>query len=174
MRLPVPPRPVRRPVALMLLAALLVVGLALLPVLVLGAVLLSVVLPGRWRAVRLLGFALAYLLVECGALVALLLLWVAPGIPSADAAGTADLVVARAAIDKTQVPEGGSFRITHAVKNVGAVKATGTESRFYLSTDPQASQAARTASRTDPRSAPQDIRLTGDQSVAAVRPTRTV
>jgi len=70
---------VRRPAALLLLAGLLVLVLALLPLLVLGAALLSVVLPGRWRVLRLLGFALVYLLVELGGLVAALLLWVGSG-----------------------------------------------------------------------------------------------
>jgi 1-acyl-sn-glycerol-3-phosphate acyltransferase len=70
---------VRRPVALLLLGALLVLVLALLPLLVVGAALLSLVLPGRWRVLRLLGFALAYLLIECGALAAALGLWVASG-----------------------------------------------------------------------------------------------
>ena len=74
-----PPRWVRRPVALLVLAVLLVLVLALLPLLVVGAALLSLVLPGRWRVLRLLGFALVYLLVECGALVAALGLWVASG-----------------------------------------------------------------------------------------------
>ena len=79
MRLPVPPRWVRRPVALLVLAVLLVLVLALLPLLVVGAALLSLVLPGRWRVLRLLGFTLVYLLVECGALVAALGLWVSSG-----------------------------------------------------------------------------------------------
>jgi hypothetical protein len=54
---------VRRPVSLVV-----VLGLAftatLLPLLAVAAVLLSLVLPGRWRVLRLLGFALVYLLVE--------------------------------------------------------------------------------------------------------------
>ena len=80
MRLPVPPRLVRRPVALLLLAVLLVVALALLPLLVLGAALLSIVLPGRWRVLRLLAFALVYLLLELGGLLACLGLWLASGL----------------------------------------------------------------------------------------------
>ena len=80
MRLPVPPRVVRRPVALLLLAVLLVVALALLPLLVLGAGLLSIVLPGRWRVLRLLAFALVYLLLELGGLLACLGLWLASGL----------------------------------------------------------------------------------------------
>ena len=77
--LPVPPRWVRRPVALLLLAVLLSLVLVLLPLLVVGAALLSIVLPGRWRVLRLLGFALVYLLLEVGGLVAALALWVASG-----------------------------------------------------------------------------------------------
>ena len=79
MKLPVPPWFVRRPVALLLLAVLLALVLALLPLLVPVAALLSVVLPGRWRVLRLLGFVLAYLLVELGGLTALLLLWLGSG-----------------------------------------------------------------------------------------------
>ena len=74
-----PPRWVRRPVSL-----LVVLGLAfaatLLPVLVVAAVALSVVLPGRWRVLRLLGFALVYLLVQTVGLAAALVLWLATGL----------------------------------------------------------------------------------------------
>ena len=76
-----PPRWVRRPVSLVV-----VLGLAftatLLPLLVPAAVLLSLVLPGRWRVLRLLGFALVYLLVESAALAAAFALWVATGFGS--------------------------------------------------------------------------------------------
>jgi len=74
-----PPRWVRRPVSLVV-----VLGLActtvLLPVLAVAAVVLSVVLPGRWRVLRLLGFALVYLLVETVALAVALVLWLATGL----------------------------------------------------------------------------------------------
>jgi len=77
-RLRLPPRWARRPVSLVV-----VLGLAftatLLPVLVPAAVLLSLVLPGRWRVLRLLGFALVHLAVETAALAAALGLWVATG-----------------------------------------------------------------------------------------------
>ena len=79
MRLPVPPRWVRRPVALLLLAVLLSLVLVLLPLLVLGAALLSIVLPGRWRVLRLLALALVHLLLELGGLAAALVLWLASG-----------------------------------------------------------------------------------------------
>ena len=73
-----PPRWVRRPVSLVV-----VLGLAftatLLPLLALAAVALSVVLPGRWRVLRLLGFALVYLLVETVGLAVALVLWLATG-----------------------------------------------------------------------------------------------
>ncbi len=78
MSVPLPPRWVRRPLAL-----LVVVGLAfaatLLPLLVLVAAGLSAVLPGRWRVLRLLAFALVYLLLECVGLAIALVLWVASG-----------------------------------------------------------------------------------------------
>ena len=77
-----PPRWVRRPVALVV-----VLGLAftatLLPLLVPVAVLLSLVLPGRWRVLRLLGFALVYLAVETVALAVALVLWLATGFGAA-------------------------------------------------------------------------------------------
>ena len=50
-----------------------------LPVLLLVAVALATILPGRWRALRLLWMVLLYLLLESVALVALFGLWVASG-----------------------------------------------------------------------------------------------
>ena len=74
----IPPRWVRRPLSL-----LVVVGLAfaatLLPLLVLAAIGASALLPGRWRVLRLLAFALVYLLLECVGLAVALVLWVASG-----------------------------------------------------------------------------------------------
>jgi 1-acyl-sn-glycerol-3-phosphate acyltransferase len=76
--LPLPPRWVRRPLAL-----LVVVGLAfaatLLPLLVLLAIGLSAIAPGRLRVLRLLAFVLVYLLLECVGLAVALVLWVASG-----------------------------------------------------------------------------------------------
>ncbi|MQA36103.1 1-acyl-sn-glycerol-3-phosphate acyltransferase [Modestobacter roseus] len=73
-----PPRPVRR-----VLGPLLVLGLAatvlLLPVLVLVAAVASAWLPGRWRGLRLLACALAYLAVEVMGLVAAGALWLLSG-----------------------------------------------------------------------------------------------
>ena len=63
------------------MSLVVVLGLAftatLLPLLALAAVVLSVVLPGRWRVLRLLGFALVYLLVETVGLAVALVLWLA-------------------------------------------------------------------------------------------------
>jgi 1-acyl-sn-glycerol-3-phosphate acyltransferase len=73
-----PPRRVRRIAGPLLLGAL-VAAIALLPVLVLVAVVVSVWLPGRWRALRLLAFALAYLALEVAALAAAAVLWVLSG-----------------------------------------------------------------------------------------------
>jgi 1-acyl-sn-glycerol-3-phosphate acyltransferase len=76
LRLPV--RWVRRPLAL-----LVVLGLAfaatLLPLLVLVAIAASLVLPGRWRVLRLLAFVLVYLLLEVVGLAIAFGLWVASG-----------------------------------------------------------------------------------------------
>ncbi|RZU31092.1 lysophospholipid acyltransferase family protein [Blastococcus saxobsidens] len=73
-----PPRPVRRLGGLLLLGTLVAAVLAL-PVLVVGAAISSAFLPGRWRALRLLCFALVYLAVEVLALVAAGVLWVLAG-----------------------------------------------------------------------------------------------
>ena len=79
MTLRLPPRWVRRPVSFVV-----VLGLAftatLLPLLAVVAVLLSIVLPGRWRVLRLLGFAMVYLVVETVGLAVALVLWVATGL----------------------------------------------------------------------------------------------
>jgi hypothetical protein len=76
--LPLPARWVRRPLAL-----LVVLGLAfaatLLPLLVLAAIAASLVLPGRWRVLRLLAFVLVYLLLEVVGLAIAFGLWVASG-----------------------------------------------------------------------------------------------
>jgi hypothetical protein len=74
-----PPLVVRRLVlapAMLVLTAVAVTGL---PVLLLVGVALATVLPGRWRALRLLWMVLLYLVLESVALVALFGLWVASG-----------------------------------------------------------------------------------------------
>ncbi len=73
-----PPRPVRRVTGPLLLAAL-VAGVALLPLLAVVAVVVSIWLPGRWRALRLLAFALIYLALEVAALAAAGVLWLLAG-----------------------------------------------------------------------------------------------
>jgi 1-acyl-sn-glycerol-3-phosphate acyltransferase len=73
-----PPRWVRRPVSVAVVLGLALTA-TLLPLLVPAAVLLSLVLPGRWRVLRLLGFAVVYLLVETVALAAAFGLWMATG-----------------------------------------------------------------------------------------------
>lgn len=74
----VPPRWVRRPLSLLLVAALALAATTL-PLLLLGAAALSLVVPGRWRPLRLLTFFLVYLVLEVAGLAALLVLWVASG-----------------------------------------------------------------------------------------------
>jgi 1-acyl-sn-glycerol-3-phosphate acyltransferase len=73
-----PSRPVRRLTGPLLIAAL-GATLLLLPVLVIASVIASIVLPGRWRALRLLGFLLVYLALEVVGLVAAGVLWVRAG-----------------------------------------------------------------------------------------------
>lgn len=75
----VPPRWLRRlagPVVLLVCWALVLVTL---PVLAVVAAIASIWLPGRWRGLRLLGFALVGLTLELAALAAALVLWVASG-----------------------------------------------------------------------------------------------
>jgi 1-acyl-sn-glycerol-3-phosphate acyltransferase len=62
-----------------LLIGALVAAVALLPVLVVVAALVSVLVPGRWRALRLLGFALVYLAMEVLGLLAAGALWALSG-----------------------------------------------------------------------------------------------
>jgi 1-acyl-sn-glycerol-3-phosphate acyltransferase len=58
-----------------MLVAALAAGVFLLPVLIVVAVVVSVWLPGRWRALRLLAFALVYLAAEVAGLAVAGLLW---------------------------------------------------------------------------------------------------
>jgi hypothetical protein len=64
-----PPRRVRRNSGPLLIGAM-VAAVVLLPVLVVLAVVISVFLPGRWRALRLLCIALVYLALEVVSLLA--------------------------------------------------------------------------------------------------------
>jgi 1-acyl-sn-glycerol-3-phosphate acyltransferase len=77
--LPVPPRLVRR----LVLAPLVVVGVALLlttvPLLAVVALVASAFLPGTWRGLRLLAFAMVYALIEFFGLLLLFGTWVASG-----------------------------------------------------------------------------------------------
>jgi 1-acyl-sn-glycerol-3-phosphate acyltransferase len=73
-----PPRRVRRFTGPVLLAAL-VGGVVLLPALVVVAAVASLVLPGRWRGLRLLCFALVYLALEVVAHLAAGALWLLSG-----------------------------------------------------------------------------------------------
>jgi hypothetical protein len=73
-----PPRRVRRVTGPLLVAAL-VAAVALLPALVVVAVVASMFLPGRLRALRLLAFALVYLALEVAGLAVAAVLWVLGG-----------------------------------------------------------------------------------------------
>ena len=73
-----PPRRVRRFTGPLIIGAL-AAAIVLLPVLLVVAVIASVWLPGRWRALRLLAFALAYLALEVVALVVAAVLWTLSG-----------------------------------------------------------------------------------------------
>jgi 1-acyl-sn-glycerol-3-phosphate acyltransferase len=73
-----PPRRVRRFTGPLFIGAL-VAAVISLPVLVVVAVVVSVWLPGRWYALRLLGFALVYLALEVVGLAVAAVLWVLSG-----------------------------------------------------------------------------------------------
>jgi hypothetical protein len=73
-----PPRRVRRNSGPLLIGAM-VAAVVLLPVLVVLAVVISVFLPGRWRALRLLCIALVYLALEVVSLLAAAVLWALSG-----------------------------------------------------------------------------------------------
>ncbi len=74
-----PPRSVRRVVGPAVVVGAAVGGLLLLPVLAVASAVASLWLPGRWRGLRLRGFALAWVAVEIVALAAALVLWVGSG-----------------------------------------------------------------------------------------------
>jgi 1-acyl-sn-glycerol-3-phosphate acyltransferase len=76
---PLPPAPVRRLVTVPLALALLPLLIATLPVWLLVGAITSPFLPGRWRPLRMLWFAIVWVSVEWGALAALLWLWVRSG-----------------------------------------------------------------------------------------------
>lgn len=75
-----PPRWVRRLLLPAATIAVAVTVLTALPLLVVAAAAASPVLPGRWRPLRLLCFAMVLLAAEAVALVALLGLWLASGL----------------------------------------------------------------------------------------------
>jgi 1-acyl-sn-glycerol-3-phosphate acyltransferase len=74
-----PPRIVRRLVLVPLLLVVTGAVIVTLPLLLLVAAVASPLLPGRWRALRLLVFALVWLTLESATLFACLGLWVASG-----------------------------------------------------------------------------------------------
>jgi 1-acyl-sn-glycerol-3-phosphate acyltransferase len=73
-----PPRRIRRFTGPVLIGVL-VAAVLLLPALVVVAVVVSVWLPGRWHALRLLGFALVYLALEVVGLTVAAVLWALSG-----------------------------------------------------------------------------------------------
>jgi 1-acyl-sn-glycerol-3-phosphate acyltransferase len=77
--LPVPPRWLRRVLIAPLVMAVAFGILTSLPLLVIGAAAASPFLPGSWRALRLLAFALAYLAIELLGLLAAFGLWIGSG-----------------------------------------------------------------------------------------------
>jgi len=85
-----------------LLIAALVGVVVLLPVLVVVAAVVSVWLPGRWRALRLLCFALVYLALEVAGLIIAAVLWLLSGFGrrlDAPASRAAHYTVLRVALD---------------------------------------------------------------------------
>ena len=74
-----PPRIVRRLVLAPLMLVITFFLITGLPVLLILAAAASPLLPGRWRALRLLWFGLVWLAMESVALFACLALWIASG-----------------------------------------------------------------------------------------------
>ncbi|MGI9556663.1 MAG: 1-acyl-sn-glycerol-3-phosphate acyltransferase [Solirubrobacterales bacterium] len=74
-----PPRWIRRVVLAPLVVALSALAVLLVPVWLLLAAVASPWIPGRWRPLRLLLFALAYLAIESAALLAAFGIWLASG-----------------------------------------------------------------------------------------------
>lgn len=77
--MPLPPQWVRRVVFAPLALAVALVGLVTLPLAAIAAVIASRFVPGRWRPLRLLWFAVVYLSLEAIILLAAFGLWVASG-----------------------------------------------------------------------------------------------
>ena len=77
---PLPPPPVRRLVTVPVTLALLPLLVATLPVWLLVGAVTSPFLPGRWRPLRMLWFAIVWVSVEWAALAALLWLWLRTGL----------------------------------------------------------------------------------------------
>ena len=75
----VPPRWVRRPLSILLVCVLALAAVTL-PLLVVVAAVVSLGVPGRWRPLRLLLFALVYLVLEVVGLAVALVLWLASGL----------------------------------------------------------------------------------------------
>ena len=74
-----PPRWLRRLVIAPLLVVGMTVALLAMPIWVLAAFIVSRLVPGRWRILRISWFLFLYLLVEVAALLALFALWVGSG-----------------------------------------------------------------------------------------------
>jgi 1-acyl-sn-glycerol-3-phosphate acyltransferase len=76
---PIPPVVVRRLVIAPSVLLLGLIAVATVPVLLATATVISFWVPGKWRPIRLLGFALVYLAIECIGLLVCFLLWVFSG-----------------------------------------------------------------------------------------------
>lgn len=74
-----PPRWLRRLVIAPLLVAGIALALLAMPIWVVVAFLVSRLVPGRWRILRIAWFLFLYLLVEAGALAVMFVLWVGSG-----------------------------------------------------------------------------------------------
>ena len=79
MNLPVPPYWVRRLVLVPLVFALATVAVFGIPLTLAALLLLSFLIPGKWRPLRLAGFTLVYLTMEWVGLIAAFVLWLLSG-----------------------------------------------------------------------------------------------
>lgn len=102
--------------------------------------------------------------------IVVLALTAALAVPAAANAAKPNLAVSATTGAPASLQEGAGFTVKDTTVNRGRARAARTATRFYLSTDPKASIRARRRSKTDPRTSPQDIPLTGARDVPALAP----
>lgn len=95
------------------------------------------------------------------AVLAASLLQAGPPPASSAAVRRPNLVITAVSSPPQGLAVGSTFRVRDTTKNTSPKASPATVTRYYLTTDPAKSLAARRASTTDPRTSPTDILLTG-------------